>query len=100
MKLNRNFAKLKPDGTLEFCPIPLTVVTHHHEEWDEPVLDPETGEPTGETEHKTRDWVAHRDAVMTYALEIMNEVKAGTRPAPTMDEFKAGLPQIVWSYTE
>ncbi len=46
------------------------------------------------------DWVAHRDAVMSYALEIMNAVEAGTREPPTMAEFKAGLPQIEWSYTE
>lgn len=46
------------------------------------------------------DWVAHRDAVMTYALTLMNEVEAGIRPAPTMDEFKAGLPVIEWSYAE
>lgn len=46
------------------------------------------------------DWVAHRDAVMTYALEIMNAVKAGTREPPTMAEFTAGLPTIHWSYTE
>ena len=44
-----------------------------------------------------RDWVAHRDAVMEYAQEIMNEVKAGTREPPTLEDFKAGLPQIVWS---
>lgn len=56
MKLNRNFAKLKTDMTLDFMPIPLKVVIHHHEEADVPVLDPETGEPTGETEHVVRDW--------------------------------------------
>lgn len=47
-----------------------------------------------------RDWVAHRDAVMLYALEIMNAVEAGTREPPTLDEFVAGLPNIVWSYNE
>lgn len=46
------------------------------------------------------DWVAHRDAVMTYALEIMNAVEAGTREPPTLDEFKAGLPHIEWSIAE
>ena len=54
---NRNFAKPAADGT------PLGVKIPHHEEWDEPVIDPETGEPTGETEHKTRDWVEKRTAV-------------------------------------
>lgn len=47
-----------------------------------------------------RDWIAHRDAVMLYALEIMNAVEAGTREPPTMAEFKAGLPQIAWSFVE
>lgn len=58
MKLNYGFAKtvLKKDGTPDYAPAVLTVVTHHHEEWDEPVIDPDTGEPTGETEHKSRDW--------------------------------------------
>lgn len=45
-----------------------------------------------------RDWIAHRDAVMLYALEIMNAVEAGTREPPTLDEFTAGLPKIEWSY--
>lgn len=45
-----------------------------------------------------RDWVAHRDAVMLYALDCMNAVEAGTRPAPTVEEFTAGLPSISWSY--
>ena len=58
MKLNYNFAKpaLKADGTPDYAPTVIRVPTHHHEEWDEPVIDPETGEPTGETEHKSRDW--------------------------------------------
>lgn len=47
-----------------------------------------------------RDWIAHRDDVMLYALEIMNAVEAGTREPPTIAEFTAGLPQIEWSYTE
>ena len=47
-----------------------------------------------------RDWIAHRDAVMLYALEIMNAVEAGTREPPTLDEFKAGLPKIEWSFAE
>lgn len=44
------------------------------------------------------DWVRHRDSVMEYALDLMNAVEAGTRPPPTLDEFKAGLPSIVWTY--
>ena len=46
------------------------------------------------------DWVAHRDAVMVYALEIINAVQQGLREPPTMDEFKAGLPVIEWSIAE
>ena len=58
MKLNKNFAKpiLKQDGTPDYAPAILKVVTHHHEDYEEPVIDPETEEPTGETEHKTRDY--------------------------------------------
>ena len=47
-----------------------------------------------------RDWVAHRDAVMGYALALINAVEAGTRTPPTMAEFTAGLPQISWTITE
>ena len=46
------------------------------------------------------DWVAHRDAVMGYALELINAVKSGQREPPTMEEFVAGLPQITWTYEE
>jgi hypothetical protein len=46
------------------------------------------------------DWVAHRDAVMLYALELMNAVAAGTRQPPTMEEFVTGLPSIAWSFAE
>ena len=44
-----------------------------------------------------RDWVAHRDAVMGYALALINAVDDGERDAPTMAEFCAGLPVIQWS---
>lgn len=47
-----------------------------------------------------RDWVAHRDAVMAYALEIINEVESGQRKLPTVEEFVAGLPNIVWTYSD
>ena len=46
-----------------------------------------------------RDWVAHRDAVMLYAIDVMNRVAAG-EPQPTLAEFKAGLPQIEWTAKE
>lgn len=47
-----------------------------------------------------KDWVEHRDAVMGYALELINAVQAGEREPPTMAEFKAGLPRIEWQYKE
>ena len=45
------------------------------------------------------DWIAHRDAVMLYALEIMNTY-AETGEAPTIEEFKAGLPVITWTFED
>lgn len=45
-----------------------------------------------------RDWVNHRDAVMEYALNLINEVKEGKRLPPTMEEFLANMPKIHWSY--
>lgn len=46
-----------------------------------------------------KDWVAFRDAVMTYALYVINTyTKTGN--APTLAEFKAGFPKIVWTYQE
>lgn len=47
-----------------------------------------------------RDWVAHVDAVMAYALELINAVQSGQRTPPTMAEFRAGLPAITWSFSE
>ena len=47
-----------------------------------------------------RDWVAHVDAVMAYALELINDVQARTIPQPTLAEFRASLPRITWSYQE
>lgn len=46
-----------------------------------------------------KDWVAFRDAVMTYALGVINE-HTKTGAAPTLAEFKNGFPKIVWSYVE
>ena len=45
------------------------------------------------------DWIAHRDAVMLYGLEVMNHY-AETGEAPTIEEFKAGLPVIEWTLKE
>ncbi len=43
------------------------------------------------------DWIAHRDAVMAYGLEVENKAKRG-EPVPDLDEFKAALPVISWTY--
>ena len=43
------------------------------------------------------DWIAHRDAVMLYALQVLNDFEAG-RPVPTLDEFRAILPKITWTF--
>jgi hypothetical protein len=46
-----------------------------------------------------KDWVAFRDAVMTYALDVINTyTKTGN--APSLAEFKAGFPKMVWTYAE
>lgn len=43
------------------------------------------------------DYIAFRDAVMEYGLMVQNEfVKTGK--APSLDDFKAGLPQIEWTF--
>lgn len=46
-----------------------------------------------------KDWVAFRDAVMTYALGVINDYTK-TGKAPTIAEFIAGFPEIVWIYQE
>ena len=46
------------------------------------------------------DWVAHRDAVMTYALGLMNAVERGEREPPTLADFRAALPSITWTYAD
>lgn len=46
-----------------------------------------------------KDWVAFRDAVMTYALDVINAY-TNTGKAPTLVEFKAGFPKMVWTYAE
>ena len=46
-----------------------------------------------------KDWVAFRDAVMTYALNVINTyTKTGN--APTLAEFKAGFPKMGWSFND
>ena len=68
-KYDRNFCKPDKDMRPLYCPLPLAVVIHHHDEWDEPVIDLETGEPTGETEHRVRDWDEHRTEVFPTAAD-------------------------------
>ena len=63
IKYNRNYCKPDVNGRPLYCPLPLAYDIPHHEEWDEPVIDPETGEPTGETEHMEHDWTEHRVAI-------------------------------------
>ncbi len=42
------------------------------------------------------DWIAFRDAVMLYVLDLMNTYES-LEKIPTLDEFKAGLPKIKWN---
>lgn len=42
------------------------------------------------------DWIAHRDAVMLYAIDVMNHYRE-TGEAPTLEEFRAALPRIQWT---
>jgi len=60
IKYNREYAKPDANGYPLYAPIPLVLHIPHHDEWDEDVIDPETGEPTGETEHKERDWIENK----------------------------------------
>jgi hypothetical protein len=46
-----------------------------------------------------KDWVAFKDDVMHYALDVINTY-AKTGNAPTLNEFKAGFPKITWTYKE
>lgn len=46
-----------------------------------------------------QDWVAFIDAIMTYALPVLNKYK-NNEEVPTLAEFKAGFPKMVWTYQE
>lgn len=46
-----------------------------------------------------RDWVAHVDAVMLYSLDVLNACRTENK-VPSLEEFRAGLPRIVWTYKE
>lgn len=69
IKYNHNYAKPDADMRPLYGPMPLAYDIQHHEEWDEPVIDPETGEPTGETEHIERDWTEHKVAIHPSAAD-------------------------------
>lgn len=43
-----------------------------------------------------QDWVAHVDAVMSYALDVLNRWKSGETP-PSVDEFRNSIPKIEWT---
>ena len=60
IKYNYDYAKPDENGYPLYAPIPLVLHIPHHDEWAEDVIDQETGEPTGETEHKERDWIEDR----------------------------------------
>lgn len=45
------------------------------------------------------DFIKFRDACMLYGLQVENDCAAG-KEVPTLEEFKANLPQIKWTYTE
>lgn len=45
------------------------------------------------------DWIAHRDDVMLYGLDVMNHY-AETGEAPTLQEFRDNMPNIEWTYQE
>lgn len=44
-----------------------------------------------------RDCLAWRSAVWEAAFQIMTDVRAGTRPLPTLEQVMAELPPMVWS---
>ena len=69
IKYNHNYCKPDADMRPLYCPVPLAYDVPHHEEWDEPIIDPETGEPTGETEHMERDWTERKIAIHPNAEE-------------------------------
>lgn len=45
------------------------------------------------------DWVVFIDDIMTYALPFLN-MYLNNEEVPSLEEFKAGFPKIVWTYQE
>lgn len=44
-----------------------------------------------------QDWIAFRDEVMEYALDVQNKYIA-QQPVPSINDFIAGFPTITWTY--
>ena len=55
---------------------------------------PPSGNPTWKAEGEAG--VAWRDAVWAYCYQMLEDVATQARPAPTVDELLAELPEIVW----
>ena len=70
IKYNKNYAKPDANGYPLYAPVPLKILIPHHDEWDEDVIDPETGEPTGEKEHKELDWTEERKVLQPTAEDF------------------------------
>lgn len=41
-------------------------------------------------------FIAWRDSVWLYAYQVLSDIESNTIPAPSLDEFIASLPTIVW----
>ena len=78
-KYDRNFCKPDENDKPLYCPLPLAVVIHHHEEGD----DPETGE------HWEHDWDERRtevfptDPTTPLTLQRASTTSARTRSSAT-----------------
>ena len=87
IKYNKNYAKPDENGCPLYAPIPLVLHIPHHDEWDEDVIDQETGEPTGEKEHKERDWIEDKYVQQPSVAEW---AQAGYLP---LNDTELGLPE-------
>lgn len=47
-------------------------------------------------QNEAQQFIAWRDSVWEYAINIQQEVEAQNIPAPTLDDFKNGLPALNW----
>ena len=46
--------------------------------------------------NEAKTFIAWRDSVFAYAINIVTQVNAGTMTPPAMQQFLAGIPEIVW----